>query len=118
MADRSPPIPSSSIVVVFLCCWVLWLLYALLVLQAVLLGLLPGLLAAAGYVAWRLLVAVESIADSLRRLADERQQGDGGATDTDSGGQQPGQRSENVFRASHGESSKWSRRWCSTSTAR
>ena len=87
MADRSPPSPPSSIVVVFLCCWLLWLLYALLVMQAVLLGLLPGLLAAAGYVAWRLLVAVESIADSLQRLAEEREHGDDGESDTASGSQ-------------------------------
>jgi hypothetical protein len=39
-----------------------------------LLVVVPGLLAAALYLAWRFLVAVEAIADALQRIADRREQ--------------------------------------------
>ncbi|ELZ30263.1 hypothetical protein C475_00972 [Halosimplex carlsbadense 2-9-1] len=45
-------------------------LYAILVQNAVLWAILLGLLVGLGYALWRLLVAVEAIADGVHRLAD------------------------------------------------
>jgi hypothetical protein len=49
------------------------LLYALLVAQTVLLGLFPMVAVGAAYLAWRLLLAIEAIADALQRLAAARE---------------------------------------------
>lgn len=73
MSAWSPPSPSPVVAAGLAIGWLLWLAYSLLVLQNILVGVLPGLLLAAGYYAWRLLVAVEAAADGLQRLADERE---------------------------------------------
>ena len=65
--------PASRTIVAGLAVWLLWLAYSLLVLQNVLFGVVPGLLVVVGYFAWRLLLAVEELADGVRRLADAQE---------------------------------------------
>jgi hypothetical protein len=73
MSGWSPPSPSPAVAVTLAFGWLLVLAYSLLLLQNSLAGVLPGLLIAAGYYAWRLLAAVEAAADGLQRLADEQE---------------------------------------------
>jgi len=76
MSGWSPPSPSSRTVAVVGILLLAVLLYALLVAQQVLLGLFPVVAVGAGYVAWRLLLAIEAIADALQRLAAARERPD------------------------------------------
>ncbi|WP_415380335.1 hypothetical protein [Halosimplex sp. TS25] len=48
------------------------LAYAVFVQGSALLGLFPGLVVAGAYFLWRLLAALEAIADGVHRLADQR----------------------------------------------
>lgn len=73
MPAWSPPsIPRHWLVAVALLS-VLWLAYAFLVLQQILLGLIPLIAFAAVYVGWRFLAAFEAIADAQQRLAARRE---------------------------------------------
>lgn len=74
MAGWSPPSPSPIVTKLLLAVWLLFLGYALVAMQNVLVGVLPGLIGIGGYYAWRLLVAVEATADGVHRLADEGQE--------------------------------------------
>lgn len=73
MSGWSPPSPSNRTVAVVGILLLAVLLYALLIAQHVLLGLFPVVAVGAGYVAWRLLLAIEAIADALQRLATARE---------------------------------------------
>jgi hypothetical protein len=73
MPGWSPPSPSNRTVALVSGLLLVVLLYALLVAQNVLLGLLPVFAVGAGYIAWRLLTAIEAIADALQRLAAARE---------------------------------------------
>jgi CHASE2 domain-containing sensor protein len=69
----SPPAPSRAVVVGFGAASLLILAYALLIQGAILLGLLPVLLIGLGYLVWRIVAAVEAIADAAQRIADEHE---------------------------------------------
>jgi hypothetical protein len=73
MSDWSPPSLSPVVTAGLAIGWLLAFAYSMLVLQNILAGVLPGLIIASGYYAWRLLVAVEAAADGLQRLATETQ---------------------------------------------
>lgn len=77
MSGWSPPSPSNRTVALVGGLLLAVLLYALLVVQNVLLGLFPVVAVGAGYIAWRLLVAIEAIADGLQRLAAARERSTG-----------------------------------------
>jgi len=74
MSGWSPPKLSRGVVAGFGVVSVLILAYALLIQGALLLGLLPVLFAGFGYLVWRILAAVEAIADGVQRIADDREQ--------------------------------------------
>jgi len=73
MSEWSPPTPSRTAIAAFALVAVLLLAYALLIVQQFLLGVLPIVLVALGYLIWRVVVALEAIADAAQRIADERE---------------------------------------------
>lgn len=73
MSGWSPPSLLRERIVVLAVLYVSILLYAVLIRGAFLVAFLPGAVLVAGYVVWRFLVALESIADGVHRIADERQ---------------------------------------------
>ncbi|WP_225333674.1 hypothetical protein [Halomicrobium urmianum] len=77
MTGWSPPRPSPRAVAAAVALYALVLAYALLVVQQVLLGVLFGVFFVGLYFAWRLLRAVEAIADAQQRMADRREYRDG-----------------------------------------
>lgn len=75
--DRStPPRPSPRVVATVGIVCLAILVYALLALGNPLLGLFPTVAAVVFYLGWRLLRAVEMIADGLQRLAAARERED------------------------------------------
>jgi predicted tellurium resistance membrane protein TerC len=73
MSGWSPPsVPRNWLLAVGVA-YALVFAYGLLVLQQLLLVLFPAVLAASVYLVWRLLVAVEAIADALQRIADQQE---------------------------------------------
>ncbi|WP_226012477.1 hypothetical protein [Halomicrobium salinisoli] len=76
MAGWSSPRPSPKAVAAGVVLYALVLAYALLIVQQVLLGILFGVFFAGLYFAWRLLRAIEAIADAQQRLADQRRRGE------------------------------------------
>mgnify|MGYP000026359493 CR=1 FL=1 len=73
MSARSRPTPSRTALVGFTIASVLILAYALLIVQQLLLGIVPIVLVGLGYLVWRVVVALEAIADAAQRIADERE---------------------------------------------
>ncbi|WP_436926890.1 hypothetical protein [Halosimplex amylolyticum] len=73
MSGWSPPSPHRVVLVGLVPAYAIVLAYAVLVQGSVLLGLLPGLVLVGAYFLWRLLVALEAIADGIHRLADQRE---------------------------------------------
>jgi hypothetical protein len=73
MANWSPPSVPRKWLVVATVLYVLLLAYSVLVLGRILLGVLPGLAFVSLSVLWRVLAAVEAIADAQQRLADQRE---------------------------------------------
>jgi hypothetical protein len=74
MADWSPPsIPRNwlAAIVVF---YALFLGYSILIAGQLLLGVIPAFVLGLLYFSWRLLVAVEAIANALQRIASQREQ--------------------------------------------
>ncbi|QLH77116.1 hypothetical protein HZS55_07325 [Halosimplex rubrum] len=71
MSGWSPPKLSRGIVAGFGLASALILAYALLIQGALLLGLLPVLLIGFGYLVWRVVAAVEAIADGVQRIAEQ-----------------------------------------------
>lgn len=76
MPNWSPPSLSNRTAAFVGVLLVVVLFYALFVLQNVLLGLFPVFAVGAGYILWRLLAAIEAIADALQRLADAYERSD------------------------------------------
>jgi CHASE2 domain-containing sensor protein len=74
MSEWSPPELPRGVVAGVGVVSVLILAYALLIQGALLLGLLPVLLIGFGYLVWRVVAAVEAIADGVQRIADEQEE--------------------------------------------
>lgn len=73
MSDRSPPtIPLQALPIVVVL-YAAVALYFVLVVQRILLAVFVGLLFATAYFAYRLLAAVEAIADAQQRMADRQE---------------------------------------------
>jgi uncharacterized membrane protein len=72
MSGWSPPAPSPALVGTVGLVYLVVLAYAVFIQGSILLGLLFGVVLVAVYLAWRLFVVLESIADSLHRIADQR----------------------------------------------
>lgn len=73
MTGSSPPsVPRSWLVGIGLL-YALSVAYAILTAQILLGAVIPALLIGIGYVGWRLLTALETSADALRRIADCRE---------------------------------------------
>lgn len=74
MPDWSPPsIPRKWLVGMSLV-YVLILLYSVIIAGQILLGVLPGIWIGALYLFWRVLAALEAIADALQRIASQQEQ--------------------------------------------
>ncbi|SFS13149.1 hypothetical protein SAMN05216559_4209 [Halomicrobium zhouii] len=73
MSEWSPPTVPRSWLLVAGVLFVLWLAYAVVIVQQILLGSLPLIAFATLYVGWRFLVAFEAIADGLQRIADQQE---------------------------------------------
>ena len=71
--QSSPPRPSSQVVAIIGVFCLAFLVYAVLAIGNPLIGLFPVFAAIVFYFWWRFLLAFESIADSLQRLATERE---------------------------------------------
>lgn len=74
MSGWSPPTLSRKWLVGICLFYILLFGYALIFLQELLLGVVVGVLVGSLYILWRVLVAVEAIADALQRLAHQREQ--------------------------------------------
>ena len=74
MANWSPPSLPRTWLAVAAALYVLVIAYSVLVLGQILLGLLPGIVLGVLYFSWRVLAAVEAIADAQQRLARQREQ--------------------------------------------
>ena len=74
MADSSPPSIPRSWAATIIVLYVLFLLYSILLAAQPLLGLLPALIIIPLYLLWRLLVAIEAIADAQQRIAHKQDQ--------------------------------------------
>jgi 4-hydroxybenzoate polyprenyltransferase len=83
MSGWSPPTVPRQWLVLGIVAYLAVLAYAVLIAGQLLLGLLPGLLLAGLYFAWRFLLAFEAIADAQQRLADRHvdESADDGASD-------------------------------------
>ncbi|MFC7139644.1 hypothetical protein ACFQMA_07300 [Halosimplex aquaticum] len=73
MSGWSPPSLHRMVLVGLVPAYAVVVAYALFVHGTLLLGLLPGLIVACAYFLWRLLVALEAIADGVHRLADRQE---------------------------------------------
>lgn len=73
MSDWSPPTIPLRVLPVIVVLYAAVVLYAVIVVQRLLLAALVGLLFATAYVAYRLLMAVEAIADAQQRMADREE---------------------------------------------
>jgi cytochrome c-type biogenesis protein CcmH/NrfG len=73
MATWSPPSLPQRWLVAAAVLFVFLFGYSVLVIGQVLLGILPGIVLAVLYVSWRLLAAVEAIAEAQQRSADARE---------------------------------------------
>lgn len=73
MSSWSPPTVPAPWVGVGAVFFLLWLAYCLLIIQQLLLGVLPLFVFAGLYLTWRMLAALEAIADAQQRLADSRE---------------------------------------------
>lgn len=73
MSDWSPPTIPLRVLPVIVALYAAVVLYAVIVVQRLLLAALVGLLFATAYVAYRLLMAVEAIADAQQRMADREE---------------------------------------------
>ncbi|QPV64300.1 hypothetical protein I7X12_06710 [Halosimplex litoreum] len=71
MSGWSPPSLSRELVAAFGAAYLLVIAYALLIQGAILLGLLPGILLVGAYLLWRIMGAVEAIADGIQRIAEQ-----------------------------------------------
>jgi len=74
MADWSPPSISRNWVIAIGVFYVLLLAYSIIIAGQLLLGLLPGFLIVVLYFLWRVLIAVEAIADAQQRMASQREE--------------------------------------------
>lgn len=75
MANWSPPAPSRSWLATIVVLYALILAYAIVIAGQLLLGVLPGLILIVIYLFWRLVVAIEAIADAQQRVADHDDEG-------------------------------------------
>lgn len=74
MSGWSPPSPPRELLAGIALAYVVVLAYALFIQGSLLLGLVPGIVFLVGYYLWRLLVAVEAIADGVHRIASGREE--------------------------------------------
>lgn len=73
MSEWSRPQLSRPVIIGVSVCYLLVLAYAVIIAGQVLFGVLIGAVFGMIYLGWRLLVAVETIADALQRLARQRE---------------------------------------------
>jgi hypothetical protein len=73
MSGWSPPRPSRQQVTVVAVLYLLLLAYGLLIIQQILLVVMVGLAGFGLYFGYRLLLAIEAIADALQRMAHQRE---------------------------------------------
>ncbi|QLH81592.1 hypothetical protein [Halosimplex pelagicum] len=71
MSGWSPPSLPRELLAAFGAAYLLVIAYALLVQGAILLGVLPGVLLIGAYLLWRIMAAVEAIADGVQRIAEQ-----------------------------------------------
>ena len=77
MSGWSPPSLSRRTVAAIATGYVLIAAYSLVITAQLLLGvILPGVVLLGSYLLWRVLRAVEAIADALQRIADARESSD------------------------------------------
>jgi len=72
MAGWSPPSPSQRVVAGVAIAYAVVLADMILIWGTILLGVVVGLVLVVAYFLWRLLVAVEAVADGVHRIAAER----------------------------------------------
>ena len=72
MPGWSPPSIPRSWTATIIVLYILFLLYSVLIAVQPLLGLLPALTIIPLYLLWRLLIAVEAIADAQQRIAHQQ----------------------------------------------
>jgi len=65
VSDYSPPSPSAPLTAALVAVLAAVFAYSVLIVHQLLLGLVPALLAAVAYYAWRVLAALEAIADGV-----------------------------------------------------
>jgi len=73
MSNWSPPAVRQLWLAVFVVGYLLVLAYSVVIAQRILLGIWIGVLCGALYLGWRLLTAIEAIADALQRIARQRE---------------------------------------------
>ena len=69
MANWSSPALSRSWLATIVVLYALILVYSIVIAGRLLLGVLPGLILLVIYLLWRLVIAVEAIADAQQRIA-------------------------------------------------
>jgi len=73
MSEWSPPEVPREVLVVVGVAYAAFVVYALVVAQTLLLAAFVGVTFVALYLGWRLLAAIEAIANALQRIAAERE---------------------------------------------